>query len=440
MNISCKELLKHKNVAVAVSGGKDSIALLHYLYSNVDALSIKSLVAVNVEHGIRGEESKKDTLFVKEFCDKLNIKCYLYSVDAISKKDELGLSLEETARLLRYNCLYDLKNKGLCDVICTAHHKSDNTESVLFNIMRGSSLKGLSGIPAVKDGFIIRPFLGIDKEVIDKYITNFKLPYVTDATNFSTDYTRNYLRIEILPKLKEKFNRLDDGIYRLSTLCRKEDEYLDKLAKNELILSDGDYLININVDEVLFLRAVVLALNGLGVKKDYEKKNVDAVYALTGAKNGDKLDVKQGVIAIKEYDYIRLYRNDNLVKKEETDFNLGTFTFSNGVLTVQKVLDDTPINYKLSKGVHYADLDKLLGAKIRFKNTGDVFTPCNGKSKKLKDYLIDKKIPQIKREGLPLIANGKEVLFIAGIEISDKIKVDGTTKNVVKLCYSTKEN
>ncbi len=438
MNICCERLLSQKTVAVAVSGGKDSVCLLHYLYDNANKLGIKNLVAINVEHGIRGADSVADSNFVKRLCDKLNITCYLYTVDAVLEQKLTGLSLEESARKLRYGCFYDLKNKGLCDVIVTAHHKSDNTESVLFNLVRGTGLKGLKGIPKNNDDFIVRPFLHVDKEEIDNYITANNLEYVTDQTNFCLDYTRNFLRLEVVPKLKEKFPKLDESVLRLSTIVAKEDAYLDNLAKKQLLVDGDDYLLPTCCDEVLFIRATVIALNGLGVKKDYEKKHLDAVYSLTGAKNGTKYDVKFGVIAIKEYDHVRLFKTVDNDKQKVLPFSVNDFSFDAGDLSIT-LLDEKPTNFKLQKGVHYADLDKLNGAKIRMRQNGDVFTPIFGKSKKLKDYFIDKKIPLIKRDGLPLIVDGNEVLYIAGIEISDKIKVDGNTKNVVKLSYITKE-
>ena len=438
MNICCEQLLSQKTVAVAISGGKDSVCLLHYLHANSKKLGIKNLVAVNVEHGIRGDESIADSNFVKKLCDKLNITCYLYTVDAVKEQKSSGLSLEESARKLRYGCFYDLKNKGLCDVIVTAHHKSDNTESVLFNLVRGTGLKGLKGIPKNNDDFILRPFLTVDKEEIDCYIKANALDYVTDQTNFCLDYTRNFLRLEVIPKLKEKFNKLDESILRLSTIVEKEDAYLDNLAKKQLFCDGDNYLIPVSCDEVLFIRATIFALNGLGVKKDYEKKHLDAIYSLTGAKNGTKYDVKFGVVAIKEYDHVRLFKTVDNDKQKVLPFNLNDFSFDAGDLSIT-LLDEKPTNFKLQKGVHYADLDKLDGTFLRMRQNGDVFTPIFGKTKKLKDYFIDKKIPLIKRDGLPLIVDGNEVLYIAGIEISNKIKVDENTKNVIKLSYTTKE-
>ena len=136
---------KNDVVAVATSGGSDSMALLHYLHQNSDQLQIKVL-ALNVEHGIRGQSSVDDSNFVKDYCKENDIPCLTYTVDSLKKAKDDGLSVEQAARTLRYGCFFDAIEKGKCNKVATAHHLKDNFESVLFNLFRGSGLKGLSGI------------------------------------------------------------------------------------------------------------------------------------------------------------------------------------------------------------------------------------------------------------------------------------------------------
>ena len=163
-----KFLAPNQTVAVAVSGGVDSVALLYFMLSQAEKYHIK-IVAVNVEHGIRGQASKDDTNFVESLCAKLGVKLYKYSVDSLLKAKSDKLSLEEAARILRYDCFFDLISKGCCDKVATAHHLSDNFESVILNLFRGTGLKGVSGIESNYNDKIIRPFLSVSKHQIQDY-------------------------------------------------------------------------------------------------------------------------------------------------------------------------------------------------------------------------------------------------------------------------------
>ena len=157
MNTDLSIFIKQNEiVAVALSGGEDSVALLHFLLSRSSLLGFK-VIALNVEHGIRGEDSLSDTNFVKELCRRLNVELICYSVDSLSKAQTDKLSVEQAARALRYECFYRAIAEGKCDKVATAHHRRDNVESVLFNLFRGSGLKGVSGITPCYDGKIIRP-------------------------------------------------------------------------------------------------------------------------------------------------------------------------------------------------------------------------------------------------------------------------------------------
>ena len=153
------ESLKNKTVAVAVSGGEDSMALLHFTLSVKEKYSF-SVVCINVEHGIRGESSLKDSEFVRNYCEKNGVPCISYSVNSLKKAETEKLTVEQAARILRYECFTDALKKGKCDVIFTAHHLKDNMESVLINLFRGTGIKGLAGVTNHGD-VILRPFIGV---------------------------------------------------------------------------------------------------------------------------------------------------------------------------------------------------------------------------------------------------------------------------------------
>ncbi len=419
MNAIFDGLLSGKTVGVAVSGGMDSMALLDYTKKAEQKLNI-CVKAINIEHGIRGEESVNDSAFVKNYCKSQNIPLISFSVDAISLSKTDGISVEESARKLRYDCFHQVLNANQCDYILTAHHKSDLAESVLINLLRGTSIKGLKGIPYKRDKFI-RPLINTPKDAIRAYVERENVPYINDSTNFDDLYTRNFLRLKVIPLLKERFPQFEDGIVRLSSLAEKEDEFLDDLAEKFVVETDGAIKIDLSANEVLLNRAFIIALKKIGIKKDYEKKHSDMLLNLSKEKNGVKICMPQGVTAVKEYDFITLFKQTQ--KSEQiVPFSVGVTHFNDNKITVSTDNDNF-------SGLYF-DLDKLpKTAVFRTRRDGDLFKPFNSGTKKLKEYLIDKKIPSRLRDDLLLIAHENTVYCIVGVEISDLIKIDENTVN-----------
>ncbi len=431
MNVFLDNRIKNKTVAIAVSGGSDSMALLNYMLSVAKNIPAK-IIALNVEHGIRGKESIKDSLFVEEFCKQNNVPLLKYSGDAISKAQQEKISIELSARLLRYGFFEQALNENKCDYIATAHHLSDNVETVLFNVFRGSGIKGVSGIKDGLDGKILRPFLHVSKQEIENYVKENNLPFVTDQTNFSTDYTRNKIRLEIIPKIKEIFPELEKSVNRFASIAKEEDEFLDSLAKEKISYIDGTVQIKIPLNKVLLSRAVIIALKNLGVEKDWEKAHVDSVINLSELKNSSKANLLNGIVAVKEYDKITLYKNQP-VSINEIPFTVGMVSFNDTVYGIIK--QQNSVNLK--DGL-YADLDKIPKTSvIRTMKNGDVFTKFGGGTKKLCDYFTDKKIPERLRKLIPLVCDKNEIYVILGVAVSDKIKVDNNTKTIIKF---TKED
>ncbi len=418
--------LEGKAVAVAISGGSDSVALIHYMKSKADKFRF-SLKAVNVEHGIRGESSKKDSLFVKNLCTALEIPLRTFCVDAPAFSKQNKLSLEEGARVLRYKCFSRAIDEGFCDLVATAHHESDNFESLLFNLFRGTGADGVSGIDEITEKGIIRPLLKTSKKEINTYIKENALSFVVDESNFDDKYTRNYLRQKIIPIIKKIFPSAEKSGARFSEIVSQDAEFLNEEAKKQVTLY-GDRAEIKPCHPALFNRAVIIALKHLGVKKDWEKKHLDDSYSLLQKENGKSVNLLGGVVAIKEYDKIVFFKPIN-GKKEEISFFIGESTVFGQMVKVSLV--GKPKNLKDG---FYADEGKIpQTAVIRTKKEGDTFTKFGGGTKSLGDFLTDSKIPLRKRKTLPLIADGKEILAIFGVAISDKIRVDGNTKNVIKL-------
>ncbi len=209
-------------VVVGVSGGADSMALLHFLHTRREDLGI-TVAACHVNHHLRGEESERDEQFVRSFCSDHQIPLTVYGLDlpAVQKKHE---STEECARRERYRCFGGQEGK-----IATAHTASDNAETVLLNLLRGTGTKGLCGIPPVR-GEIIRPLLRCTREDTEDYCEKNGIGYVTDSTNLSESYTRNRIRKNLLPMLKEFNPSLIEGLSRMTESVYEDNAFLEKTA------------------------------------------------------------------------------------------------------------------------------------------------------------------------------------------------------------------
>ena len=427
MNVRIGKNLYGKTVAVAVSGGTDSMALLHFTANFSPSANIK-IVALNVEHGIRGESSLRDSAFVKDYCDAHNIPLIAYKVDALKKSREDKISVEQAARALRYECFMDAINTKKCDAVFTAHHSADNLESVLFNLFRGTGLKGLIGIKDF-DGKIYRPLITVSKAEITEYVKANAIPFVTDETNFCDDYTRNFLRLNVIPKIKEVFPDAEKSVLRLSETVREEDEFLDREAEKILSFKDGAYSIPLSAPKVLAKRAIIYTLKNLGLTRDYEKVHVDDVTSLFEKDNGKTIVLPKRILATREYDKITLYKKTELTT-ERVPFKIGEININCKTLKIE--LCEKPVASDIKNGF-YADLGKIpADAVIRARKKGDTFTKFGGGTKTLSDYLTDKKIPLKDRDSLIVVAAGSEVLAIFGIAISDKIKIDQNSQKIIK--------
>ena len=427
MFVDLSGISPNQTIAAAVSGGQDSMALLHFLNANAKALRF-NIVALNVEHGIRGTSSLKDTEFVKSYCKKNNIPLLTYSVNAIEKSEKDKISLETAARTLRYECFYSAIKDGKCDKVATAHHRKDNFETVLFNLFRGTGIKGLIGIKPDLLNNVIRPFLSVTKSEIEKYVAENSIPFVSDETNFSLDYTRNAIRLTLIPEIEKIFPDAENAVTRLSETVKLDEEFLD-LKSDELLSVFPDRAeITIPAHYSVFARAVIKALKSLGVKKDWEKTHIDGAFDLIGKQNGAKTYLLSGITANREYDKITLVKEEN-EDSAVLPFKAGTFEFSGKTFKIEPVKGDPDLKNGL-----YVDRDKIPdGAVIRRRAEGDRFKKFGGGTKSLGDYLTDKKVAKRIRDTIPVIANGEDVLAIFGVAVSDKVKVDGNTRNILKL-------
>ncbi len=260
--VSEYNMLKPKNkVIVGLSGGADSVTLLHCLNSLKETLDIE-LYACHINHNLRGEDSDSDQKFAESLCQNLDIPLRAFSVD-VKGMLQKHQSTEEIARKLRYEKFSEYAEE-IGARVATAHNACDNTETVLLNLIRGTGLKGLCGIPPVRERFI-RPLIYCTREEIEEYIKANSLEYVTDKTNFSTDYTRNKVRLQLMPLLLEMNPSFHRGVSRTVTALRRDSDFIEGMAVEALDnarLEDCVYSSEklARLDAPVFSRAVSLML------------------------------------------------------------------------------------------------------------------------------------------------------------------------------------
>lgn len=416
---------KERTIGVALSGGRDSIALCHALKA-----AGETIVAINVEHGIRGENSLKDTEFVKEFCKRNGITLFCESVDAPAFAKENGYTLEQAARILRYAVFDRAVAEGKCDLIALAHHADDQAETIFMRILRGTGTAGLVGMRELR-GIYVRPLLHYTREDIDEYVKANGLEYVEDETNGDLTFTRNFLRAE-LARLKERFPDLEKSFGRLSKNAEEIEDYVEGVLP-ELEVNDGEVLIEATdlKNPFVLKRLVLKGAKMLGVGQDIEEKHLDAVCELAQNENGKRLNLTHGLSACKDEKGIVLFVSQSQAAQGEEMFCIGK-NGAFGVL-VEEVKNVDEVELK-SGDAQFVDLDKLpKGCVFRARRDGDFIKKFGGGTKSLGDFLTDKKVPARKRDSLVVIAKDDEVFAVVGIDVSRAVKIDEDTKHIGKI-------
>ncbi len=423
-------------VVLAVSGGADSMCLLHFFkdYSTKKNINI---ICAHVHHGIRGAEADADAEFVRSFCLENNIefKCAHYDVPRIA--DETGESHEACGRRLRYKFFNSISPNAK---IATAHNLNDSMETVIFNLARGTSLKGLTGIPAVRDN-IIRPILCLTRQEIEEYLFQNGIDFVTDSTNLSEDYARNKIRHNVIPVMKE----INNGFSKVFTGCISSlseiEDYLEKIADTAFCKLDnnGKFAVNelLALDKVIRDRVLMKICEDAG-GYDISHKHIDLIVSIL-LKGGAVM--LPGAVTIKS-DGITLYKTQLKVEdiyihypycKDMTEYKFPNITIK--LINVDKSCINIYNDRDLNK--EYIDSDKLKNAVFRSRNNGDRFKFPNAQhSKSLKNLFKEKDITPTSRIGVPMLADGEKILWINGVGVSDYAKVTPQTEKVVRIVVS----
>ncbi len=445
------------SILVALSGGPDSVCLLHLLYLLCKKKGF-SLHAAHIHHGLRGLEADRDASFSEQLCKENAIPFYIERINVEAYCKEKGLGIQDGARLLRYDVFRRLMAQMKIDVTATGHTANDQAEEVIFRLIRGSSLEGLSGIrPKRPDGFI-RPLLFANKEEIIEHLMLMDIPYITDSSNLGNKYTRNRLRHTLLPIIKKEFNpSTTETLSRSALILQDDEDFLMSTAK-KIFGSCVTFIKDEGVDSItpycvifkrkrlsqahpsILRRALLLGLERLGL---YRSKIVSdhllRMEQIVTSNNPSGLyTLPEGLLAVRAYERFFIIKKTHLdiLKGQVQQMPLMVKTPSTvkigglaGSLELRPVFEKVTMSLAIKKQSFpkrlFVDRNSCsFPLSIRFRRHGDRFTPFGSKASiKLKDFLIAKRIPKIFRDSIPLVIKDEEIVAVCGIEVNERFKV-----------------
>jgi tRNA(ile)-lysidine synthase len=435
-------------IVVGLSGGPDSVCLLHTLYRLSKEKKLK-IYAVHLNHMIRGLDAFLDSLYVMKLCQSLYIPCFIRTIDVPKYCQENKLGLEDGARRLRYQVFSEVRDRLGAKKIAIGHNKNDQAETILMRIMRGTGLQGLRGIEYKRKDGVIRPILDIDRESIETYCMEHKLLPRIDSSNLEPIYSRNKIRLKILPYMKSEFNdNIVDSIVRMGDSLRVDSDYInfqvDKIAEYAVkTYKDGSYIFVDYIKDAhpaIKTRIVIRAIrNLLGNVTSIEKKHIDEVLDLMpGEKRYKKIDLPRGLHAYRFADYILMSQKEIKVEDVEYDYKINPGT-DQYIEEIDKTLKTRLISQNdfdrsnFKSGKQYLDFDKIKDhIRLRNRRQGDKIKLLGG-TKKVKDLFIGLKVPREERSFVPFVVNNDTVVSIYGYRINVDYKVDDDTKRILEI-------
>jgi tRNA(Ile)-lysidine synthase len=447
-------------VIVAVSGGKDSMSLLKVL----DMISGEyrlTLIVAHLNHGIRGDDADREEAFVRQFSHNMGIEFQSTKIHVPSLKKGAGKSIEDVGREERYRFLSFTAQKYGAQKIALGHHLHDQAETVIMNLLRGSGADGLKGMLPVRDSMFIRPLLFVGQEEIAAFIEEHQIPYVTDSSNDSNIYLRNRIRHSLMPTLKKEFNpRLEENLSVMAEIFRLENDYMKTvtidLFENVCLHLSGEQIKIKRAD----LRNQHPAIQNRMIKNLLEKfstsgkgigyVHVTAVIDLADSDMpGGRLNLPSGIHVWCEYDWLCFSRQD----KNSTGFNPACLNEKTKNLFYNVSIPDAVNIQELGltmtfdliqqpqevasghSNIVYMDYEKIIPPLVvRTIRPGDRIQPLGMEgTMKLKSYFIDRKMPKRQRGETILLVDGKSVVWIAGMRLSERVKITNKSRKFLKV-------
>lgn len=456
-------LTQGSRVVVGLSGGADSVCLLDFLCSIRQEMKLE-IVGVHIHHGIRGESADQDAEFSKKLCEEYQVPyiCFYEQIEIRAKKEKR--SVEEMGRLCRYERLEQVRKETKSDVIAVAHHKNDQAETILFHLVRGSGVAGLSGM-LPKRGNIIRPLLCVTKEEILAYLKRCQIPYCLDPTNEELCYSRNRIRNQWIPLMEKENKEVVSHLCQMSEIATYMQDYIGqegeksyiaccmKKEKARVVLS-CNILKNYHI--CLQLEVVRMVIKEMVGEDGISYEHIEMVRELLEKDTGRQYSLPRNLIVKKNYDELIFVIQEKQCEKlsycyelsipDEQEIRETDGKIKLKMMSIEQFLEEKKYFFERIEKEYYKkvfDYDKIEGRlMLRTRNSQD--TICihkNGKHKLLRRFFIDEKIPREKREKIPLLADEQEVLWILGYRDSCKYEIDAKTKRVLVVEYEkrTKE-
>ena len=438
------------SVIVAVSGGPDSVCLLHILHELKIELHIH-LVVAHFDHGLRPAEDESETAFVRGLAESLDLPFETAKGHLLAKKTR-G-SREEVARNARYAFLERIRKNHKSQKIALGHNLNDQAETILMRLLRGSGPSGLTGIPPCRDGSVIRPLIEIERTEIENYLKAKKLTSVTDSSNLKTDYLRNNIRLELMPLLEQHQPQLVHLLGQTAEILRDEDEYLGRIAEAWLekqVIRNPDNTFQLSTASFLALpvalRRRVIRNVIEKVKKDLRRISWDHIEAIQRLAQAEKpqaaLNLPGRLTAKRTYDHLIFSALD---KRKPLPFHYtlddpGTYDLKEigRSISVKEIKDRRGLRLRGSAWTAFLDAEKLrFPLTLRTFKPGDRLIPFGMRGhKKLKDFFVDLKVPLEQRYSTPILCCDDTPVWVCGFRIDDRFKVTSETKKVMKVVFS----
>ena len=412
-----------KSLAVGVSGGADSMCLLEILSKLKSEYDI-ILKAVHINHNIRGDEALRDQKLVEEYCEKNGIDCFVYSVDIPSLAKEMCIGEEECGRLKRYEC-FSLAD---CDAVATAHSLSDSIETMVFNLVRGTGVKGLCGIPPKRDN-VIRPLIDCTRKEIEAYCEENAIPYITDSTNLTDDYTRNFIRHNVVSSFRDINESFENALSSAMETLRSENAFMEKCKDEAVKLAECDYGYKTSILQVAdraVRRRVIAEILGKYMKKDVGKRHIDLVDEALLKGNG-KVEIAEDLYVTVTESLLFIETKKDKAEAWEVAGENGVFITSSGTFRIE---DASSAEYKSKNAL---DADKIKGRiYMSSRKDGDCFYSAKRQNTKtLKKLFNEAKIPSEDRNNIAILRDDENLVWIDDFGTDGKYLPDINSKNVL---------
>ncbi len=446
------------SVIIALSGGPDSVCLLHMLHSLKDKLGIQ-LYAAHINHCLRGNEADEDEQYVKDVCEKFDVELFVKRINVKKIASEKGISSEMAGREVRYDFFEELMIELNADKVALAHNANDQAETVFMRFIRGTGLKGLMGIKYIRDGVYIRPILKLMRSEIELYCDTMKLKPKIDKTNYERIYSRNKIRLDLIPYIEENFNKnIINTVIRFSDTVSVDENYLEKIAydnfqkycknkKNKVIIKKEAFFL----EEAILTRVIRLSIEAVvGNLNNFQKSNIYDLIDLQKNSTGKKIYMPSSLVAYNNYDDIELSKKDSLQnctfsdekKVYKLELNKTNIIDELDIRITLEVCGNDKAIYNDKKLIKSFNFDNINNDIIlRYRKNGDKFYPLGMKGrKKLKDFFMDLKISKEERNNIPLICFDDEIAWVVGYRISEKYRITNTTKQILRIIIEREDS